>query len=81
MIETESMTEVQIKARLFDLQHHVCNGSVTIGEDPFSEGNRGCTGCSEVIQLFAELRRRNETIRPLKQTEKANKETCDDLWQ
>ena len=47
-----------IKAQLFDLQGHVCNGRAVFGED-IAENmrqNRGCSGCAEAIRLQSELR-------------------------
>ena len=53
----------QIKAELYDIQHHNCNGSVTINPSEFvaSQGlsfGTACTLCTRTM----ELRRRLQTL-------------------
>lgn len=43
---------IEIKARLYDLLNHSCNGCVSV---PPQEGDHGCTLCAEVLHLKAEL--------------------------
>ncbi len=57
------MPDVQkIKAELFDLWYHNCNGRLTIhpnGEpDP---GDRPCTACSRIMELQSQLREEDAT--------------------
>jgi hypothetical protein len=51
----------EIKARLFDLQGHVCNGRLTIGPDGKRDpGDRECSGCAEYLRLTNELREQDD---------------------
>lgn len=46
------MTITEIKARLFELQYHVCNGSLAINPDgSWNPANRPCSGCDEYLRL------------------------------
>jgi len=46
----------QIKARLFDLQSHSCNGRLTIHPDGRRDpGDRDCSRCSEILRLRNKL--------------------------
>lgn len=44
----------EIKARLFDIQYHNCNGRASTGQ---FEENTGCTLCEEYHRLLGELQR------------------------
>ena len=49
---TDSNEITRIKARLFDLQGHLCDGRLTINPNGRpSAGDHGCSGCSETLQL------------------------------
>ena len=43
---------LEIKARLFDIQYHTCNGCVSIPPKP---GDHYCTLCDEYHLLLCEL--------------------------
>lgn len=50
------MTETEIKARLFEIQGHVCNGRLTIHPDGHRDpDDHGCYGCAEYLRLSNEL--------------------------
>lgn len=42
----------EIKAKLYDLQYHNCDGRVSVPRDP---GDHGCSLCQRVLELRAEL--------------------------
>lgn len=47
-----------IKAELYDLQYHNCNGRLTIHPDGSGDENdRPCSACSRIMELKAMLRR------------------------
>ena len=48
-----TQTSIQaIKAELYDLQSHVCNGQLTIRPDGKRDpGDRMCTGCTRIMKL------------------------------
>lgn len=46
-----------IKAELYDLQGHVCDGRFTVHADGHLDpGNCGCSGCSRILELQHQLR-------------------------
>lgn len=50
-----------IKAELYDLQSHVCNGRLTVSPDGRRDTNdRPCTGCSRISELHRQLREAGE---------------------
>jgi len=50
------MTETEIKAELFDLQRHVCDGRLTLHPDGHRDPeNHGCSGCVRILELLAML--------------------------
>jgi len=50
-------TEIEIKARLYDIQYHKCNGVLTL--DTFDKWkiktNKECEYCAEILQLKNKL--------------------------
>ena len=50
-------TETEIKAELFDIQHHNCTGRFTVTTDGMGDpGDHPCALCVRVRQLYAMLR-------------------------
>lgn len=46
-----------IRAELFDLWYHNCNGRFTFRQDGRPDpGDRSCTACSRILQLQHQLR-------------------------
>lgn len=53
-----TLQEIKVRARLFDLQGHVCDGRLTIHPDGRrTPGDRNCAGCDEILELHYELDR------------------------
>ena len=53
-----------IKAELYDLQSHVCNGRLTVTADGSRDTNdRPCSGCSRIRELQHQLREATEAER------------------
>jgi len=51
------MTIEQIKAELYDLRFHVCNGRFTMRKDgKLDPGDRPCEGCARILELQQMLR-------------------------
>lgn len=51
------MTIAEIKAELYDLRHHVCNGRLTIRPDGMLDpDDRPCSGCARTLVLHNMLR-------------------------
>ncbi len=46
-----------IKAELYDLQFHNCNGRFTVSPDGFGKDNRPCSFCVRILELQAMLRK------------------------
>jgi hypothetical protein len=61
-INISQLSTTEIKAYLFDLQYHNCNGSFDSSSLPFEGNNRPCDGCAMVMQLRVELNKRNNQI-------------------
>lgn len=58
------MDNQAIKAQLYDLQYHNCDGRLTIRADGKRDpDDRPCWGCSRVMELHAMLRRNAEAKR------------------
>ena len=57
------MMDVQaIKAELYDLRSHVCNGQLTLRPDGKPDpDDHPCTGCQRTMELIAMLRMQGET--------------------
>jgi len=50
------MTEAEIKAKLYDLRSHTCNGRLTIRRDGTRDpDDHPCDGCTRMIALQNEL--------------------------
>ena len=65
MADPQSMTEQAIKAELWDINYHNCDGRMTLHPDGTTDpGDHGCTGCARVLALRNELRRRWEKEHP-----------------
>ena len=53
------MTETEIKAELFDLWYHNCNGRLTLRSDGKRDPNdRPCYACSRIIELQNMLKKK-----------------------
>lgn len=58
---TQDLTTEQIKARLYDLQAHYCNGRMTFRANGMRDPNdKPCDYCLEVAVLVRELRLRSK---------------------
>ena len=57
MKNIENMTKTEIKAELWTLQYHNCNGRLTIRQDGTRDHNdKSCDGCSRISVLHGQLR-------------------------
>lgn len=46
------VTETEIKAELYDLQHHTCNGYLTVNRGMLDwENSKNCWGCRRMLEL------------------------------
>ncbi len=54
-----------IKAELYDLQGHTCDGRLTVpGDGKWDETNRSCSGCNRIMELQAMLREKVKAATP-----------------
>ena len=61
MSKTTHNQEIEIKAELYDLQYHTCNGALSFRKglsglmEPDPDKSKNCWGCSRILELQNQL--------------------------